>query len=420
MKPRKLTSVMLSLVIGLSMVATPVGVVADETSAPSETQSVEPTEKETTKAIEKPETEETTKPSDDETKDKASEDKTRETTEPTEEKISETPKEPSKEITPEASEERQPAETEKKVSDPTEEGAHEENKEKETGVPEESKEATAKGKIPGQQIKSKAQKEGNTSLSGRYDIAVVWTYENGTITFNKSFDTENPTYILNEGNIQVSIGDAVIDSDYEEDYELLMTCFGDATNCVIGEGIEYIGQWLFEGHKHLESITIAKSVTGVDWWAFCNCPKLKTVTITKELYDEIVLKPRNSIGFSLDVERFDNYGKDIHFIFSTQAANPLSVKGKTATVKYKKLRKKNQYLSVSKVISFTKKGQGKMSYAKVSGNKKILINKSTGKVTVKKKLKKGNYKVKVKVMAAGNDQYKPSAWKTVTFRIKVK
>ena len=39
---------------------------------------------------------------------------------------------------------------------------------------------------------------------------------------------------------------------------------------------------------------------------------------------------------------------------------------------------------------------------------------------VKKKLKKGTYKVKVKIKAAGNANYKASGIKTVTFTIKVK
>lgn len=101
-------------------------------------------------------------------------------------------------------------------------------------------------------------------------------------------------------------------------------------------------------------------------------------------------------------------------------ANPLTIKPKTATVKYSKLKKKAQALAVTKVITFTKKGQGTMTYTKASGNKKITINKTTGKVTVKKGLKKGTYKVKVKVKAAGNANYKASAVKTVTFKIKVK
>lgn len=107
------------------------------------------------------------------------------------------------------------------------------------------------------------------------------------------------------------------------------------------------------------------------------------------------------------------------FVIS-KAANKLAVKGLTATVKRSAVKKKAQYLAVSKVLKFTNVGQGTRSYVKVSGNKKILINKTTGKVTVKKGLKKGTYAVKVKVKATGTSNYKASAWKTVTFKIKVK
>ena len=57
-----------------------------------------------------------------------------------------------------------------------------------------------------------------------------------------------------------------------------------------------------------------------------------------------------------------------------------------------------------------------------SFKKYFKINKTTGKVTIKKnsKMKKGTYKVKVKVKALGNANYKASAWKTVTFKVKVK
>ena len=71
------------------------------------------------------------------------------------------------------------------------------------------------------------------------------------------------------------------------------------------------------------------------------------------------------------------------------------------------------------MVTFTKKGQGTLTYAKASGNKKITINKKTGKVTVGKGLKKGTYNVKVKIKAAGNANYKASAYKTLTFKIKI-
>jgi len=102
-----------------------------------------------------------------------------------------------------------------------------------------------------------------------------------------------------------------------------------------------------------------------------------------------------------------------------KAANPLSVKGKTAIVKYSKLRKKNQTLKVSKVIAVKKNGQGTITFTKKSGNKQITINKKTGTVTVKKGLKKGTYKVKVKVKAAGNKNYNAKT-STITFKVKVK
>ena len=117
----------------------------------------------------------------------------------------------------------------------------------------------------------------------------------------------------------------------------------------------------------------------------------------------------------------DLYSGEKSMDFSiNKAANTLSIKGKTAKIKAKKLKKKTQSLAVGKVIAFTKKGQGKLTYTKVSGKKKITINATTGKVTVKKKLKKGTYKVKVRVQAAGDSNYEKSAVKEVTFKIKVK
>lgn len=101
-----------------------------------------------------------------------------------------------------------------------------------------------------------------------------------------------------------------------------------------------------------------------------------------------------------------------------KVANQLSVKGRTAIVRYKKLKKRSQTLKVSQVIRTLKKGNGKVTYSRVSGNRKIKIAKS-GKVTVKKGLKKKTYKVIVRVKAAGNVNYNAKTQK-VTFKIRVK
>lgn len=99
-------------------------------------------------------------------------------------------------------------------------------------------------------------------------------------------------------------------------------------------------------------------------------------------------------------------------------ANTMKVSKKTAKVSYKKVAKKAQKLKLSKVL-VVKNAKGAVSFAKKSGNKKITINKKTGKVTIKKGLKKGTYKVKVNVTAAGNGEY-GALTTSVTFKIKVK
>ena len=110
-----------------------------------------------------------------------------------------------------------------------------------------------------------------------------------------------------------------------------------------------------------------------------------------------------------------------------KAKNTLKLKGKPVTIKYSKLKKKNQTLKVTKVMKFVKKTSDKKTYklssakkAKKSFKKYFTINKKTGKVTVKKGLKKGTYRVTVKVKAAGNANYKASLYKKVTFKVRVR
>ena len=105
-------------------------------------------------------------------------------------------------------------------------------------------------------------------------------------------------------------------------------------------------------------------------------------------------------------------------------ANTLTVKAKKPTVKYSKLKKKNQTIALKKAMTVTK-AQGTVTY-KLSSAKKGKKNfkkyfkvAKNGNITVKKGLKKGAYKVKIKVTAAGNATYK-SGSKALTVTIKVK
>lgn len=109
-----------------------------------------------------------------------------------------------------------------------------------------------------------------------------------------------------------------------------------------------------------------------------------------------------------------------HTLGVIKAPNPLDVEGKTVKVKYKRIKKKKKIIGRRKVIKYIKRGKGTMTFIKVKGNKKITIDRHTGKVTIKKGLKKGSYKVKAEVLAAGDGGHIASPTKKVTFKIKVK
>ena len=101
-----------------------------------------------------------------------------------------------------------------------------------------------------------------------------------------------------------------------------------------------------------------------------------------------------------------------------KAKNTLIATEKIIKIKYSKLKKKKQVIRKTKAFKISK-AQGTVTFQKTSGNKKITVNKKTGKITIKKGLKKGTYKVKVNVTAAGSANYK-ALTKTVTVKIKIR
>ncbi len=226
------------------------------------------------------------------------------------------------------------------------------------------------------------------------------------------------------------------------------------TDVTISNGVKTLAKGTFYDCNYLEKVTIPSSVTTIENqvfeycdilksvkipygvktigdYAFCDCAKLKVITIpssvtylgsncfecsglemlylSSDLYCD--MRKSNPAAFA---------GIDINEVGKFLNANYMIVNGKTASVKYKKLKKKNQTISTSKLFDFSLRGQGSMIFTKKSGSKKITVNRTSGKITVKKKLKKGTYKIKVKVLATGNDTYRDSGWKTVNITIKVK
>ena len=103
--------------------------------------------------------------------------------------------------------------------------------------------------------------------------------------------------------------------------------------------------------------------------------------------------------------------------------NTMIARGKRAKLNYRKLRKKAQKLSRTKVMT-VRNAKGRVRYKLLSVRKSkykkfFKVNSRSGTVTVNKKIRKGTYTVKCRVSASGNKDYKGIS-KTVSFKVKIK
>ena len=240
-----------------------------------------------------------------------------------------------------------------------------------------------------------------------------------------------------EPEIKVALGDTTLTKD--TDYTV---AFADNTNAgtakvtvtLTGKNTNVTGDPVtkeFTIGKAAQTITASNQTKTFGAKAFALGAKLtagdgkltyksnKTSVAKVSSAGKITIKGAGTAKITVTAKATDNYEAATKTITVkvNKAANPMTVKAKTATVKLTALSKKNQTLAVGKVLT-VKKNKGTVTYTKKSGNKNITIAKN-GKVTVKKGLKAGTYSIKVNVKAAGNANYK-AATKTVTFKVVVK
>ena len=106
-----------------------------------------------------------------------------------------------------------------------------------------------------------------------------------------------------------------------------------------------------------------------------------------------------------------------------KAANLMTAQNKTVKVKASKIKNKKQVIKCSKSMGICT-AVGKLQFKLAKVNKKkfkkfFKVNAKNGNIIIKKGLKKGTYKLKINVTAAGNANYL-AATKQVMVTIKVK
>ena len=222
------------------------------------------------------------------------------------------------------------------------------------------------------------------------------------------------------------------------DYKVKCTSFnpdkGKATIALIAAG-DYNGIYKFDVRIPV-SIEDAKTVLYKDTFTYngkVQKPKVKTIKgLSLKAGSDYTMdwstdNSKNAGTYLVTIDGKGNYSGSTDAIYTIKKAkNPMKLKGKTIQLKKKKLKKKSQNIKRAKAFKVSK-AKGKLTYKLVSAKKagknfkkKFKINAKTGKITVKKKTKKGLYKVTVKVKAKGNTNYKASPWKKVAFKVNIK
>ena len=98
-----------------------------------------------------------------------------------------------------------------------------------------------------------------------------------------------------------------------------------------------------------------------------------------------------------------------------KAAPVLSTKVSSKNVSYNALKKNAQAFTLGASVN----SKGTLTYAKAAGSSAFTVNKTNGKITVKKGLKKGTYKIKVKISSKATANYNAGT-KTVLVTVRVK
>ena len=207
MKHLKVTSVVLSIAICMSMFMPTVSVLADEAAAPSETQSTEETEKQTPKETEKPAPKTTEKKETEPSEKKETESTEKPAAQETEKQEpaqteKQTPAETSEKQEPtETTEEQKPSETEETIPAETEDQKPEETEkqpeETESQAPSETEEETpdvTEAPVQETEVKKDAK---DAATEGSCGDNMTWKYSNGVLTISGSGNMESHGWTQN-------------------------------------------------------------------------------------------------------------------------------------------------------------------------------------------------------------------------------
>lgn len=143
-----------------------------------------------------------------------------------------------------------------------------------------------------------------------------------------------------------------------------------------------------------------------------------TKIATVDSKGKVTIKAAGTVKITINAKATSTYKAakaKVLTIKIAKKAPTIKTKIGTKNLSYNTLKKRAQVFTLGTSVN----SKGTLTYKKLSGSSAVSVNSKTGKLTVKKGLKKGTYRVKVQIKSAAKGNYTAGS-RTVTVTVRVK
>lgn len=143
-----------------------------------------------------------------------------------------------------------------------------------------------------------------------------------------------------------------------------------------------------------------------------------TKIATVDSKGKVTIKAAGTVKITINAKATSTYKAATAKVLTIKIAKKaptIKTKIGTKNLSYNALKKKAQVFTLGTSVN----SKGTLTYKKLSGSSAVSVNSKTGKLTVKKGLRKGTYRVKVQIKSAAKGNYTAGS-RTVTVTVRVK
>lgn len=143
-----------------------------------------------------------------------------------------------------------------------------------------------------------------------------------------------------------------------------------------------------------------------------------TKIATVDRKGKVTIKAAGTVKITINAKATSTYKAATAKVLTIKIAKKaptIKTKIGTKNLSYNTLKKRAQVFTLGTSVN----SKGTLTYKKLSGSSAVSVNSKTGKLTVKKGLKKGTYRVKVQIKSAAKGNYTVGS-RTVTVTVRVK